>query len=129
MTLPHPHLIVLRSTATVMLSLIIGQAGFAAAFLGGGPQYFPVHATLGLVTLVVCLLGAVVYLVLRRTAGPVLIGLAVVIAAMTVLQVVLGETGVKDWHIFCGVLTAMMATALTSWTYRHPAPDAPPRVD
>ncbi len=125
MTIPiHPHLIILRSVATLLLSAIIAQFGFASAFLGGkGQAFYAIHSVLGFVVLGLCLAGLVVYLVLRRTAGPVLIGMAIALVIMAALQVLLAELGIKDLHIFNGILTAMMATALTSWTYRHPPPD------
>lgn len=124
--MPHPHLIVLRSVATLELSAVIGQAGWAAAFLGGSPQFAPHHAVGAVVTLVLCVVGAVAYTVLRRSGGPVLLTLAWLLAVMVVAQYVLGEAGATSVHIFLGVLTAMVATALTSWTYRHPDP-APAR--
>ncbi len=125
MTIPiHPHLIILRSVVTVVLSAIIGQFGFAAAFLGGGGQvYYAIHSVLGWIVLGLCVAGLAVYLGLRRTAGPVLIVMAIILVIMAALQILLAQLGIKDFHIFNGILTAMMATALTSWTYRHPPPD------
>lgn len=119
MQMPHPHLIVLRSVATLELSAIIGQAGWAAAWLGGEGDYFPYHQVGAWVTLVLCAVGAVVYLVLRRSAGPVNTWLAVTLAVLVVIQFLLGEHHATAMHIFLGVLIAMVATALTSWTYRH----------
>lgn len=126
MILPHPHLIVLRSAATVVLSCLIGQAGWAAALLGDDPGYRWHHQVGAWVTLVVCVVSAVVYLVLRRSAGPVNVTMAVLVAAGAILQFSLGETDLMAVHIFLGVLLAMLGTALTSWTYRHEMPtDAP----
>lgn len=119
---PHPHLIILRTVVTVELSAIIGQAGWAAAFLGGEGNYRPHHEIGAWVTLISCLVGAVVYLLLHRSAGPVNTTLAVVLAVTVAVQFVLGTHGVVAVHIFIGVLTAMLATALTSWTYRHHMP-------
>lgn len=126
--LPHPHLIALRSAATLLISCVIGQAGWASAFLGGQDQFYRYHAVGAWVTLAVALATAVLYLLLRRSAGPVNVGLAVLLAVVTVAQVALGESDQRALHIFVGVLTAMLATALTSWTYRHrmtPEPPAP----
>lgn len=126
-TLPHPHLITLRLAATVLLSAVIGQAGWAAAMLGGEPRYARFHEVGAWVTLAVAVLTAVVYVVLRRSAGPVNLWLAVGLAVAVSAQFGLGETGQRGLHIFSGVLIAMLATALTSWTYRHqlPAPAEP----
>ena len=120
--LPHPHLIVLRSSVTVTLSALIAQAGWAAAFLGGEPQYRAHHEVGAWVTLAVCVANAVLYGVLRRSAGPVNLALAALLAVMAGVQVALGEAHLASALIFCGVLTLMLATALTSWTYRHVLP-------
>ncbi len=120
--LPHPHLIILRTAATVVISCLIGQAGWAAAFIGGARVYVPYHQVGAVVTLVVSILSAVVYLVLRRSAGPVNVGLAVGLALAVVAQYVMGEAGMTSLHIFWGVLMVGLGTALTSWTYRHEMP-------
>lgn len=122
LALPHPHLIALRLAATLLLSCIIGQAGWAAAWLGGETQYARFHEVGAWITLALALATAVVYAVLRRSAGPVNLWLAVGLAAVVAAQVVLGSTGQRALHIFVGVLAAMLATALTSWTYRHQLP-------
>lgn len=120
--LPHPHLIILRTAATVAISCIIGQAGWAAAFLGGSKQYFPHHQVGAVVALVVCLITAVAYLILRRSAGMVNVVLAVTLAVAVATQYALGQAGMESLHIFWGVLLVMLGTALTSWTYRHEMP-------
>lgn len=120
--LPHPHLIALRLAATVLLSAIIGQAGWAAAMLGGEPRYARFHEVGAWVTLALAVLSALTYVVLRRSAGPVNLWLALGLTAMIAVQIGLGETGQRAPHIFVGVLIAMLATALTSWTYRHQMP-------
>ncbi|SDB88724.1 hypothetical protein GA0111570_106118 [Raineyella antarctica] len=124
MPLPHPHLIVLRSAATVVLSCLIAQAGWAAAMLGDDPGYRWNHRVGAWVTLVICLLSALVYLVLRRSAGPVNVTMALLLAAGVAVQFFLGATDREAVHIFLGVLLAMLGTALTSWTYRHSLPVA-----
>lgn len=125
MRLPHPHLIALRLAATVLLSAVIAQAGWASAWLGGDPRYARVHDVGGWVTVVVAVLTALTYVVLRRSAGPVNLWLAVVLVAAIAVQISLGRAGRTDVHIFLGVLIAMLATALTSWTYRHRLPETP----
>lgn len=121
--LPHPHLIVLRSAATLVLSCLIAQAGWAAALLGQDPGFRLHHQVGAWVTVAVCVASAVVYLVLRRSAGPVNVALAVMVAVASIVQFALGEAGVLAVHIFLGVLVAMLGTALTSWTYRHRVSD------
>ena len=120
--MPHPHLIILRSVVTVVLSCLIGQAGWAAAFLGGEAGYRVHHQVGAWVTLSVCVAAAVVYVVLRRAAGPVNVTLAVGLAAAASAQYALGQAHQTSEHIFVGVLLVMLATALTSWTYRHTLP-------
>lgn len=123
--MPHPHLIVLRSAATVVISGVVAQAGFAAAILNGELERVRNHQVGAWVTLVATVGTAAVYLVLRRSAGAVNVSLAVILAVAVSVQFVLGRgDGVLAWHIFLGVLIAMMATALTSWTYRHRMPDS-----
>lgn len=123
MRLPHPHLIVLRSVITLELSLLIGQAGWAAAGLGGERHYFSTHAWFALPTLLMGLVNAMCYVILRRTAGIVCLVLAVLLAVMSGIQYALGDAHVVGLHIFFGILTIMTATTLTSWTYRLPAPE------
>lgn len=120
--MPHPHLIAIRSAATVVLSCVIAQAGFAAAVLDGDLERVRSHQVGAWVTLAAALAAAVVYLVLRASAGLVNVVLAVLLALAVAGQFGLGRTGVRAWHIFLGVLVAMLATALTSWTYRHHMP-------
>lgn len=121
-SMPHPHLIVLRSVATVILSALIGQAGWAAAFIGGAGDYRPHHAVGAWVALASCVLGAIVYLALHRSAGVVNVALSVLLAVAVGVQFTLGELGEAPLHIFLGVLVVMLGTALTSWTYRHQMP-------
>lgn len=120
--LPHPHLVALRLAATALLSAVISQAGWAAAMLGGEPKYARFHQVGAWVTLAVALLTVLVYVLLRRSAGPVNLWLAVGLGVVVSVQFGLGETGQRGLHIFVGVLVAMLATALTSWTYRHQLP-------
>lgn len=122
--LPHPHLIALRTAATVVLSCLVAQAGWASAFLGGDIGYRAYHRVGAIVTLTACLVSAAVYVILRRSAGPVNLTLAVLVALGAVVQYALGEAMVTAQHIFLGVLLGMLGTALTSWTYRHALPTA-----
>lgn len=124
--MPHPHLIVLRSAATIVLSCLIAQVGWAAAFLGGEGQYVAYHRVGAWVTLSVTVAAAAIYLFLRKSAGLVNIVMSVLLAVIVVVQFTLGEIGETGLHIFLGVLIAMLGTALTSWTYRHAMPDPGP---
>lgn len=119
MKLPHPHLVILRSTATLVLSCLIGQAGWAAAFLGDAGDYFLHHRIGAWVTLSVSILGALVFVVLHRSAGIVNVALAAAVGIGVTAQVLLGEAGAASAHIFLGILLVALGTALTSWTYRH----------
>ena len=120
--MPPTPLIVLRTVATVVISALIGQAGWAAAFLGGDAGYRAHHQVGAWVTLTLCVAAAVVYLAMRRAAGTVNVVLAVSVAAAASVQFALGEWGATSVHIFLGVLLVMRGTALTSWTYRHQLP-------
>ena len=122
--MPHPHLVVLRSVVTVVLSALIGQAGWAAAFLGGDSDYRVHHQVGAWVALALSVAAAVVYVLMRRSAGPVNVTLAVLLAAAAAVQFALGDAGATSAHIFVGVLLVMLATALTTWTYRHTLPTA-----
>ena len=80
--LPHPHLIWLRSAATLVISAVIGQAGFAAAAIGRRDKsYFFFHAIGAGLTLTLAIGCAICFTVLRRTAGRVLLWLAWATAA------------------------------------------------
>lgn len=123
--MPPLPLIVLRSVVTVVLSALIGQAGWAAAFIGGG-DYRTHHRVGAWVTLGLCIAAAVVYVAIKRVAGPVNVTLAVLLAVAASVQFALGQSGQTSVHIFLGVLLVMLGTALTSWTYRHVLPTTEP---
>ena len=104
------------------LSVLIGQAGWAAAGIGDDPSYFGTHRWWAWLTVAVCVGSLVTYVVLRRSAGPVLLVLAAVVAVLPLVQIALAGSGLVALHVFVGVLTVMVGTALTSWTYRHTLP-------
>lgn len=116
---PSTPLMALRTVATLEISAIVAQAGWAAAWLGGDDRYQRYHAMGALLTVFLVAAGACIYIVLRRHAGPVNTILAILLAAAVCAQYFLGESGVTALHIFSGVLIAMLVTALTSWTYRQ----------
>ena len=123
MAIPRPKrpplVIALQTEATLLMSVAIGQAGFAAAFIGGQKGYKAVHAInawLVVAATVVLLVTAVVY---ARRGGPrwpaaASLGLLVVEA----VQITLGEVELVAVHVFLGVLFVSMATALTSYLFR-----------
>lgn len=120
-------MIALRLAVTLVLSALIAQAGWAAAYLGGDTAYLRHHSIGAWVALTLTLATAVLYLVLRRQAGPVNVTLAIGLAIAVTGQLALGQSHARGPHIFVGVLVMMLATALTSWTYRHtPQPAADP---
>lgn len=110
---------VLRTLVTLQLSAIIGQAGWAAAALGGEERYWRFHEIGSWVTGVISLVSMAAYVVLKRSAGTVNLALAILLGLAVGVQFLLGENALVAEHIFLGVLIAMLATALTSWTYRH----------
>ncbi|MFP5416660.1 MAG: hypothetical protein ACLGHZ_07245 [Actinomycetes bacterium] len=121
-SLPHPHLIILRSFVTVALSCLIGQAGWAAAFIGGQGGFRLHHQVGAWITLAVSVLTALAFVILRRSAGVVNVVLAIALVVAVSVQYTLGAAGSTSAHVFFGVLTVMLGTALTSWTYRHAMP-------
>lgn len=127
MRIPSRQMLILRSVVTLQLSAVIGQAGWAAAALGRGdgrgrglePGYLHLHSVVAGVTLALCGIRAVLYVVFRRHSGPVNLWLALATLVAVIAQSALGEARLADVHVFLGVLIAMIVTALTSWTYRH----------
>ncbi|WP_133754407.1 hypothetical protein ACF3NT_07980 [Naumannella halotolerans] len=119
---PGRELVVLRTAVTIVLSLLIGQAGWAAAFLGGDPAWYDQHRFFAPVTAIAAVLMGLCFVAYRRTAGGVLLGLAALVVVMIFAQYLIGTLGMAAPHIFLGVLTAMAGTALTSWTYRRRLP-------
>ena len=116
----RPRLLVaIQTGATVLMSLAIGQAGLAAAFLTGHRQLKEVHALNGILLVAVTvatLVGAVLY---QRQGGPrwpvLAAGLLLVWEAV---QITLGELDVAGAHIFLGVLFVVLATLYTSYLFR-----------
>ncbi len=119
MRLPSPQMMILRCAATLWLSAVIGQAGFAAAGIGRDHSWFGAHEVGAVIALAIAVVSGVLYVALRRHGGAVTTGLALLGVVATLAQYALGESGVIDVHVFLGVLLAMIVTALTSWTYRH----------
>lgn len=112
-------LILLQTAATVVMSLAIGQAGLAAAFLTGHRALKQVHAVNGFLIValtVACLVCAVLY---QRNGGPRWpAAAAILLLLVEVAQIVLGESDVAGAHIFLGVLFVTSATLYTSYLFR-----------
>lgn len=116
----RPRLLVLVQTeATVLMSLAIGQAGLAAAFLTGHKPLKEVHAVNGMLIAVVTvatLVGAVLY---QRQGGPRWpVAAAVLLLVVEALQITLGELDVAGAHIFLGVIFVAASTLYTSYLFR-----------
>lgn len=101
------------------MSLAIGQAGLAAAFITGRDALKEFHEINAFVvgTLVVAtLLTAIAY---QRSGGPrwpVLISGLLVL--LTIAQISMGLTEVAGAHIFVGVLYVVSVTLFTSYLFR-----------
>lgn len=108
-----------QTEATVLMSLAIGQAGLAAAFLTGQKPLKEVHAINGLLLVVVTvatLVGAVLY---QRQGGPRWpVAAAVLLIVVEALQITLGELDLAGAHIFLGVLFVAASTLYTSYLFR-----------
>jgi uncharacterized membrane protein YfcA len=116
----RPRLLVLLQTeATVLMSLAIGQAGLAAAFLTGQKPLKEVHAVNGLLLVAVTLATVVGSVLYQRQGGPRWpVAAAVLLLAWEALQILLGELDVAGAHIFSGVLFVVAATLYTSYLFR-----------
>jgi hypothetical protein len=112
-------LVVLQTEATVLMSLAIGQAGLAAAFLTGHKPLKEVHELNGFLLVAVTLLTLVGALLYQRQGGPRWpVAAAVLLLVVEALQIVLGELDVAGAHIFLGVLFVAAATLYTSYLFR-----------
>ena len=109
----------IQTGATVLMSLAIGQAGLAAAFLTGHRALKEVHAINGLLLVAVTvatLIGTVLH---QRQGGPRWPVLAAgLLLAWEAMQITLGELDVAGAHIFLGVIFVVLATLFTSYLFR-----------
>lgn len=113
-------LTLVRAGATVVIGLAVNQAGLASGYLGGVRSLKEFHEIFGFVTLAGTLIATVLAWRYVRDGGPRwMVWLAGSTALLATTQIGLAEAKVKGLHIFVGVLFAMLATAFTSWAYRH----------
>ena len=112
-------LVVVQTGATLLMSLAIGQAGLAAAFMTGHRALKEVHALNGLLLAAVTVATLVATILYQREGGPrwpvLAAGLLLVWEAV---QITLGELDVAGAHIFLGVLFVVVATLFTSYLFR-----------
>lgn len=128
-----PLLIAIQTEATLLMSLAIGQAGLAAAFITGRDALKEVHEVNAFVVgtlVVVTLVTAIAY---RRSGGPrwpVLV--SALLVALTAAQIAMGLVEVAGAHIFVGVLYVVSVTLFTSYLFRPgftPAAAQPTRAE
>lgn len=114
-----PLLIAIQTEATLLMSLAIGQAGLAAAFITGRDALKKVHEINAFVVgtlVVITLLTAIAY---RRTGGPRWpVGVSALLVVLTAAQITLGLIEVAGAHIFVGVLYVVSVTLFTSYLFR-----------
>ena len=114
-----PLMITLQTEATIFMSLSIGQAGLAAAFISKQAAVKNIHEINAFVMgglAVVMLVTAIFY---RRSGGPLWVVLAAgLLVIVIVTQISLGELKVVGVHIFLGVIYVVLAVLFTSYLFR-----------
>lgn len=114
-----PLLIALQTEATIFMSLAIGQAGLAAAFISKQATTKPVHEINAFVLATIALVMAVTALLYRRSGGPRwVLPAAGLLLVLIVVQISLGELKVAGVHIFLGVISVVLAVLFTSYLFR-----------
>ena len=114
-----PLLVLLQTAATVLMSLAIGQAGLAAAFMTGHRSLKEVHEVNGFLVVAVTAATLVCAVLYQRTGGPRWpVAATVLLIVVEALQITLGEVEAAGAHIFLGVLFVAAATLLTSYLFR-----------
>jgi len=114
-----PLLILVQTAATVLMSLAIGQAGLAAAFLTGSRSLKEWHEFNGFLLAAVTVLTLVAAVLYQRGGGPRWpVAAAVLLVLVEAVQITLGEAGAAGAHIFLGVLFVAAATLYTSYLFR-----------
>jgi hypothetical protein len=116
----------LRILSTLLLAFAIAQAGLGSGYLDGGRGLLIAHATNAFAVLVLTVLSAVFGFSYRRSGGPswaFYLPLGLLVAA--VVQLGLGFSGVRSFHVFWGVLYLSGVTTFCSYTYRLLSRDRP----
>jgi CHASE2 domain-containing sensor protein len=114
-----PLLVLLQTAATVLMSLAIGQAGLAAAFMTGHRSLKQVHEVNGFLLVAVTVATLVAAVLYQRSGGPRWpVAATVLLIVVEALQITLGEVEAAGAHIFLGVLFVAAATLLTSYLFR-----------
>ena len=122
----NPVLLTLQITAALAALLSVVQAVLGFRMASG--TFVSSHGTIGNVTFVVALVAAVAaFLWMRRSGNKGLFMHAAGMAVIALVQVALGEMGLRAAHIAIGVLFLVGAVALATLAFRKPgAVDAPP---
>jgi heme A synthase len=116
----------LRILSTLLLAFAVAQAGLGSGYLDGGRGLLIAHATNAFAVLVLTVLSVVFGFSYRRSGGPswvFYLPLALVVAV--VVQLGLGFSGVRSFHVFWGVLYLCGVTTFCSYTYRLLPEDRP----
>ncbi len=108
-----------QTEATVLMSLAIGQAGLASAFLTGHKALKDVHEVNGFVVAALTVATVVSAFLYTRRGGPRwTVAAAALLLVVEVAQIGLGEADAAGPHIFLGVLFVVAATLYTSYLFR-----------
>lgn len=114
-----PLLIALQTEATIFMTLSIGQAGLAAAFISKQAAVKNIHEINAFVMAAVALVILATAIFYRRGGGPLWILLGAGLLLVLVLaQISLGELKVVGLHIFLGVIYVVLAVLFTSYLFR-----------
>jgi heme A synthase len=116
----------LRILSTLLLAFAIAQAGLGSGYLDGGRGLLIAHATNAFAVLVLTVLSAVFGFSYRRSGGPSwAFYLPLALVVVVVVQLGLGFSGVRSFHVFWGVLYLCGVTTFCSYTYRLLSSDGP----
>lgn len=118
-------LLTLQISALVTALLAVLQTVLGGMLMTG--RWVESHGTIGMVTFVVALITAVVaFLWMRASGNKGLFMHAAGMAVIAVIQVGLGEAGVRSAHVAVGMLFLLGAVALATLAFRKPGAVAEP---
>lgn len=113
------QLIALQTEATIFMTLAIGQAGLAAAFISKQATVKNIHELNGFVLAGIALIMVLTAVLYRRAGGPIWAVLAAgLLFVLIIAQISLGELKVVGLHIFLGVIDVVLAVLFTSYLFR-----------